>query len=209
MLVMCVPVARADTIVGEHDWDPGPHGWTNQMGWTEVTRPATGGNTGGWLRVTFTNTTDDPGDSWSDVVSVSASNLYAGTWSNYMGIGFDFWSDDVVANALQVRWQSSTNSYVWGYVLTPPPTQSWSSVWAPLANWDDWAIDPFGSEDQFLADLSTIDWIGVYVSRSGSGAQDYGIDNFGLHIPEPAELIMLAVALATSAYSRRKRRKSG
>ena len=199
--------AAADVILGSHDWDPGPHGWTNEYGWTEVDRPTTGGNTGGWLRITFTNTTADPGDSWSDLVKTDASGLYAGTWESDMWIAFDFWSGDVSANTLQVRWQSSTNSYVWGYVLTPPGAGSWSSLTASFGNWDDWDVDPGGSEDQYLADLTSIDWIGVLVTRSGTDEQVFGLDNFNLAIPEPEELFLLAAALATTVLSVRRRKR--
>lgn len=75
------------------------------------------------------------------------------------------------------------------------PTQTWSSVTASLADWQDWVLGPGASEDMFLSDLSSINWIGIYVERNGAGAQGYGIDNFSLMVPEPSEYAMLAVAL--------------
>jgi hypothetical protein len=47
----------------------------------------------------------------------------------------------------------------------------------------------------FLSDLSSIEWIGIYIERTGAGAQDYGLDNFNLMVPEPSEYAMLAAAL--------------
>jgi len=149
----------------------------------------------------------EPGDSWSDLAKTDASGLYAGTWETDMWIAFYFWSGDVSANTLQVRWQSSTNSYVWGYVLTPPGAGSWSTLNAGFANWDDWDIDPGGSEDQYLADLSSIDWIGIYVTRSGTDEQVFGLDNFNLAIPEPEEWFLLTAALATTVLSVGRRKK--
>jgi hypothetical protein len=125
-----------------------------------------------------------------------------------MTIQFDFLAEDVSPTALQVRWKSATNSYVWGYAVTPPATQTWVTYRAPLENWQSWDVEPFGSEDQFLADLASVDWVGVYIFRSGMLEQDFGIDDFGLHIPEPGQVAMLAMALASSAVSMRRRKKA-
>jgi hypothetical protein len=208
LILRTAPSAFGDAYLGKHDWDSGPEPWTSQDGWTVLTTEPSGGHTGGWLRVTFTNTTASPGDSWSDVARTSASNLYAGVWNRNMVIQFDFLAEDVLPNALQVRWQSATNDYVWGYVITPPTnTAAWGTYSAPLGVWSQWDIDPFGSEEQFLADLASIDWIGVYVTRTGTDEQSYGVDDFGLPIPEPGELAMLAVALSTSLASMRRKRR--
>lgn len=69
----------------------------------------------------------------------------------------------------------------------------------------DWMF-PGATEDMFLADLAAIDWIGVYMYRQGSGAQLYGIDNFALMVPEPAECAMLAAALVAVGLGVRRRR---
>jgi len=209
LLVVCCSAgrSRANAILGEHDWDPGPHGWTNAYGWTVLDRPASDGNPGGWLRVAFTNTSETPDESWSDIVRVDASNLFAGVWEPNMWVEFDFWASNQSPNALQVRWQSSTNSYIWGHVLTPAAAGGWTTYGASFMNWDDWDIDPFGTEDQYLADLASIDWIGVYINRNTEFAQVYGIDNFRLMIPEPAEMLLLAAAAAVSAMSARKKKR--
>jgi len=212
-VALCPATAvRANILVGHHDWDPGPHGWTNEhaaQDWTTLERPATGGNTGGWLRITFPETSEPEifEDEWYETIYTPAENLFAGSWSTQMWVEFDFWASNAVPEALQVQWQSSTNDYVWGYVLTPTTTQTWTTFTAPLHNWDDWnSYEAGGSEDQFLSDLSTIDWIGVYIWRSDSSPEVYGLDDFRLMIPEPAESLMLAAALVASAMSFRKRR---
>ena len=212
ILLATVPGAQAYTVLGISEWDaPNVDTWTNEYGWTTLGTPNVGGNPNGWLRVTFTNTTvDTPDDSWYDIVHMQASDLFAGTWTNTMWIEFDFWQSNIVAGGIQVQWKSGTNSSIWGYALTPPAITggtSWTTLTAPLYNWSDWAY-PFATEEQYLADLTSIDWIGVYIFRDTTDLQIYGIDNFKLMIPEPAECALLAIAAITSSMSlRRKRRK--
>jgi hypothetical protein len=143
------------------------------------------------------------------VVYVDVEDLFAGTWTPDMFVEFDFWAEDVAPGALQLQWSSTTNSDVWASTLQQPSaTQSWDRLSASFANWSDWMF-PGATEDQYLSDLSSIDWIGVYIYREGAGAQDYRIDNFSLMIPEPAQLMMLASALATSLLAMRRRRGAG
>jgi hypothetical protein len=75
---------------------------------------------------------------------------------------------------------------------------------APFSNWMDWMF-PGATEDQYLADLSSSDWIGVFTYRTGAAEQIYGIDNFRLMVPEPAETVVLCVALAVSLVALRRR----
>jgi hypothetical protein len=211
VVLATVSGAQADIVLGISDWDTNLDPWTNQYGWTTIGRASPGGNTGGWLRVTFTNTTAEvPDSSWSDIARTSATNLYTGTWTTQMWITFDFWQSNVVAGAIQVQWKSLTNSDIWGYALTPPAITggtNWTTLTAPLLNWWDWAY-PFATEQQYLADLSSVDWIGIYILRDTTDQQIYGIDNVKLMVPEPAECALLAVAAITSTMSlRRKRRK--
>ena len=121
----------ADVIVGTvNDWDPfpGAGAWSSEYGWTTVGTPASGGNPNGWLSVTFTNKSTCPYSSWIDILHTPASNLYAGTWSTNMWLAFDFWASNVIPNGLQVRWKSTTNSYIWGNVIDPPSdTNDWQT----------------------------------------------------------------------------------
>lgn len=195
--------------LGTFDWDPNPGAgaFTSEYGWSTVATPSSGGNTGGWLQVTFASTTSDPPDQWFDVVHAPATNLFAGAWTTNMWLTFDFWESNVVAGAVQVRWQSSTNDFVWRYSnLTPPDIQTWGSLTAPFMYWQDWQA-PGATEAQYLADLQTIDWIGVYIYRNTQVEQVYGVDNMRLMIPEPAECFMLAAAVISSGMSLRRRRR--
>ena len=204
--------ALAFSVLGEHNWDSGPEGWTNTTGATTLIDGQTpGGNPGGWLQIDFAATTQDPpGDEYWDVIYTEAENLFAGAWRTDMWVEFDFWAETTIPGALQLRWQSDTNTNYWSFALTPPAmTSQWTHYEAPLRSWNDWSY-PGASEDQYLSDLATIDWIGVYIFRGSADAQTYGIDNFRLTIPEPAEYTMLGAAMLTSglALRRRKRKKA-
>jgi hypothetical protein len=201
--------AAADSAWGTHDWDPDPGSgaWTSYYGWAQVGEPTSGGNTGGWLSVTFTNTAVGPDSSWQDIIAVDATSLFAGTYSISNWFAFDFFASNVLPNALQVRWSSSTNSRIWGAPISgPTSTGVWESLRSPsLSNWDDWDIEPFGDANIFASDLSTIGWVGLYIDRNTAVEQLYGVDNFALMIPEPAEIIMLAFALIAIWVAYRKR----
>ena len=207
-LMSIAGVCRASIVIGSHDWDMGSHGWTNQRpGFTslDLQRIPTNGNPNGWLQMTFP--ADGSPDAAYDVVYTSATNLFAGTWTTNMWVEFDFWAATAAPEELEVRWQSSTNSYVWSYQLSPGGTQEWETFRAGFLSRDDWA-DPFGpSVEQYLADLSTIDWIGIYIFRGGADDQLYGLDDFQVMIPEPAECVMLIAVLAVAGLSLRDRRR--
>lgn len=214
VLIAVSPQAQGDAIIypvlGDlHDWDPTGVGlWSSLNGWTTLATPATGGHTGGWQQVTFSQTAvpEHAQAQWYDIIYTSATNLYTGTWDTNQTVRFDFWASNVPPGAVQVQWQSSTNLDVWGYTLTPPATGVWTSFSAPLANWADWQYAG-ATEAQYLSDLSSIEWIGVYIYRNTAALQIYGIDNFALVIPEPAECLMLVFALMTTGVSLRRKAK--
>ena len=202
--------ARAGFVLGEHNWDPGPHGWTNQFGWTTLETPSTGGNTGGWLKVTFPANTA-PTETF-EIISTPANNLFAGAWTTNMWVEFDFWTGEHAATNIQVQWQSSTNSESWAFQLSSQPTQTWSSLSASFANWEDWTFGGGGgTESQYLDELSSIGWIGVYIGKGGPLALEaqYGIDNFSLMVPEPGQYSMVFAAMMTLAMSWRRKRRAG
>jgi hypothetical protein len=214
LILCCFGRAACGMIVlGSHDWEGTAHGWTNETDWTTVEQVDVEGNPAGWLQITMASNTDNQVEG---IVGTAATNLFAGSWSTNMWVTFDFWVDETaLQDDIQLLWSSSTNTTQWGYSLTADGTETWTSLSAPLSYENGWSpLEPLdtggGSLDEYLADLSTIDWIGVYIWE-GSSDQDriYGLDNFNLMIPEPAETVLLGVALMTSALSwRRKRRRA-
>jgi len=204
--------ACGTVIMHPQTWDQaaqGIMGWTNEYGSTALTRQDAGGNPAGWLQIAFAPISPDtpPGTNWYDLVYMPASNLFAGAWSTQMWVQFDFWASNQVPNQVALRWQSFSNSYIWSHGFSVVSTQSWITLSTSLMDWEDWVLGPGASEDMFLADLSSINWIGIYIERTGSGPQIYGLDNFSLVVPEPSEWAMLAAA-ALSAWSLYRRRRT-
>lgn len=200
---------HADVILGSDNWNDasqGLMGWQTLSGAGSVSRQGSGGNSGGWLQISFPEIDPftPPGASWSTLVATSATNLFAGTWTRDMYVQFDFWSSNQAPTQLSVRWQSMTNSYVWSQSLNVNSLDTWSTLSASFSDWENWVLGPGASEDMFVSDLASINWIGIYAERTGPGAQDYGLDNFNLMVPEPGEYAMLGAALlATWVFVRR------
>ncbi len=210
-LAVSAHVAYATVIMGEFDWNPPEtfETFDHHPTATVVDYPETGGNPGdgGWMRIEFPETGETPSRMWYDVISIPATNLFTGSWLTQMWVQFDFWQSNVTATALQIRWQSTINDSVWRSPLTiPPALDTWTTVAQDFNNWQEWQY-PGADQNTFLMDLQNIDWIGVYIYRNTSDEQIYGIDNFRLMIPEPAELLMLLSFVAASGLSARRRRR--
>jgi hypothetical protein len=199
--------AHADLALATYDWDPNPGAgaWTSLYSWTQVDVQTTGGNTGQWLSVTFTNTATGPDDSWDDIVATDATNLYPAPWTNEAWIAFDFWASNQIPTSLAVRWQG-VSGYIWGNAITIPTSLlEWNPVrTASFEDWNNWVVDPFAIEANFLSDLASMEWMGIFIRRTEDVEQIYGIDNFRLMVPEPAEYIFLASACAVALASRRR-----
>jgi hypothetical protein len=98
----------------------------------------------------------------------------------------------------------------WYDVAYTKATNLYAGTWNEdvWVEFDFWAsnVAPGATEAQYLADLASIDWIGVYIYRNTADLQIYGIDDFKLMIPEPAEYLVLALALATTGLSLHRKR---
>jgi hypothetical protein len=208
LILFSARMAAAGVILGVHDWDTVDPNWQSAHGYAQ-SQPA-GGNPGGWLEFAFPTTTiGAPQEEWWDMAYTDAGSLFAGGWNTDMWTEFDFWSTNNAAPTVQVRWQSASNDYIWAYDVSSSVADGWNTMRTPFSRWTDWdTLSPIGaSEQQYLDDLATIDWIGVYVYRYGAAEQSYGVDDFKLMVPEPAEYLMLGAAMAVSGLSLRRRKR--
>jgi hypothetical protein len=198
--------ARAEIIMGQHTWDSGGHNWASLDGWSTV--DSDGNPT--WLKVSFPQITDPetPPNKYTDIIYTQAENLFAGTWTTDMYVRFDFWAEDVAPQSVQLVWKSSTNATVWGHSFTPGGVNQTNTYSVGFGSYSNWQFPGDGGLSQYLSDLSTIDWIGIFIARTGDGAQDYGIDDVTLAIPEPPEIIMFGSAVLASLASLRRRRRA-
>ena len=213
-LVLILPtVVLSDIIIAEHDWDTEPASgvgnWASQDGNAAVTENV-GGGVGGTdsLQISFPGGIDPgPGAQWYDTVSTPSDDLFAGTWITDYWVEFDFWAEDVVPATLQIRWGVDGGN-TWGNTIDTSGVGigSWGSLRTDsFSDFTDWKIDPFATSEQFLTDLGSIDWIGVYIFRDGTAAELYGVDNFKLMVPEPAEYLLLFAALGTALVAMRRK----
>ncbi len=207
-----VSSAWANGVLGQHNWDIGAHGWTNELDYVGLTAQPSGGHPDGYLEISFDVTSALEVDEveWVDVVRVDADLLFAGNWTTNQELSFDFFSADETPNDLQVQMHSSGGN-VWSYNATAQVTeqQAWSHVRTPLSFDDAWGLSSgFGdTSEQFLADLGAVDWVGLYIFREEAAAERYGLDNFTLHVgtPEPGEYVLLAAALCMLLLGYRRR----
>lgn len=201
-LMMGAAVSFASTTVGIIDWDANPPNapWVGTNSNVGVAVIVT--NSDHWLEIAFTNAVSP-----DMLVYGSATNLFAGTWSSEFWIEFDFWAATTLPDLLQVRWGSSTNDNVWGQTVTPSGGEGgWQTLrTTSLGDTGNWDIS-LGNVNEYLGDLSSIDWIGVFIDRSGAGEEIYGIDDFSLMVPEPAEILMLAAAFGVGLLVFRRMR---
>ena len=197
-------------VIGQFDWNA-PNdleGWASAQSWVHLSNPNSGGigNTG-YLNISLDPTAPFPGEQWSALATVDAQSLFAGNWGPSMAVDFQFWAEDVVPGAVQVQWQGSSG-HIWRYTLTgPSATHTWTEMTAPFSNWQNWVF-PGATEEMYLSDLASIDWIGIYVYRNTSSGQSYGLDDFRLLIPEPEQYALLAAVGIVILLAVRRRRRS-
>ncbi len=204
-------LASADVIIAEHDWDntPDPNTWTPDGSSASVSVANDGDD---FLQISFPGGIDPgPGAQWYETVSTPSDDLFAGTWTTDYWIEFDFWADDVIPDTLQIRWGENDSGRTWGNTIDTASlsVDSWGTLRTDtFSDFDDWKIDPFATSEQFLTDLGSIDWIGVYIFRDGTDAELYGVDDFKLMVPEPAEYLLLFAALGTALVAIRRKKNS-
>ena len=199
-----VPTVWANVVLGSNTWDTTTEDWDADEDYVDVYHDAADG---GFLGVTITNSVG-PGEV-DTTVYTSATNLFAGAWTNSMWVEFDFWAETVAPFDLEV-WFRGTGGDIWSYNLTPSGVGSWTdySVSLGFSGWVYGEGTSNPGEGVFLSDLAAIDWIGVYIYDGSEGNHTFGLDNWQLMVPEPAEYVLALSALAVIGLSLRKRRKS-
>lgn len=198
-------VLHADTIIGVIDWDTNIPAtpWAADPAGAAVSIIDAGDDD--WLRIDFSDAGSVDPDA---LISGRATDLFAGTWNADYWIEFDFWHDSDLPDALQVRWGDDGSTNVWGTTLNPNAgAGGWQTLrTSNLGDGDAWDLG-LGDPSEYLTDLTSIDWIGVYIDWDGTGDDSFGVDDFSLMVPEPAELMMLAAALGVGLLVMRRMRQ--
>jgi hypothetical protein len=213
VLFSVVLTSHSKNSVASHTFDSTLQGWYSSNNWATVAHQTTpAGNPGGWMETTWTNLASySPFDPWaSDLFVTDATNLFTGTWDTNMWFELDFWAATNTPAGVQLEWGSTNSSRIWKSSMYDDGTDSMdAATWttlssASLLDASDW--HPFWTQSQFLDDLASIDWVGVSITRPGSDGEIYGIDNFNLMVPEPAEMLLLLCAGICSWMTLRRKK---
>ncbi len=133
--------------------------------------------------------------------------------NDFAGFSFDFYApDNDEIGQLGFYFRSTANSTVWFYEINP--LGMFSGSWVNFSgifdnSGGDWlgftdASGTYNSIDagyvaSFSAALGTVTEIGFFIGADGGAGQGYGIDDFGLTVPEPETYLALGMALLTVA----------
>lgn len=185
-------------------------------GETPVPDATTGGpgiDVGGQNALRITATTSDA-FAPTDIIYTTAPAL-TGNFTSFSGIGvaFDFYAggngDGSGAPTDLGVYLQSGGSEVWYYSITSPIVDGWGSYGASFSSgaWYGFTDNTWGAvATDFQGALADVTALGIYITYQGdTPGQIYGIDNFGLAVPEPETYMVLGMALLTVAFVFRKR----
>lgn len=142
----------------------------------------------------------------------SSGGMFTGNYwdiAPFAGWTFSFMSDDVLPSDLIVRFSNGTDLFLRS-VLDQVTTglDNWYTVTVPLtyAGWLG------GSATAFSNALNNVTFVDVQVTRNGTGAQDFFLDNFTLtndsgafaSVPEPSTAGLLLASVAVLRAARRR-----
>jgi len=146
--------------------DPGTAGWSNEWSQTPLSNPA------GYLNMQHTKQ-----GSPRSVSDIARGNIPPGVLLT--NISFRFATPHVRPSSVRLYFHSTRSNRLWYASLPTPGPEEESTFSVPVTYPAGWRRGPVQSEYEFLTDLRSVDWVGVYVRRHGDVAsQDYEIDDF-------------------------------
>jgi len=164
-----------------------------------------GGSHDSALRVTRD---PEPGLGGEDYIFTTDSDLLAGLGTYWVEFDFYAGADDLGTGpadnpaGLDLYFKGATSGTVWKHAYNPA---GWSG-WEHLTGNFDYAFGWFGGlEAAFATDLADASEVGIVLNYQDWDGQVYGLDNFGLHAPEPETYAALAAAFISLAITFRRR----
>jgi hypothetical protein len=189
------------------------NGWVDRdAGEMTVSHNAGFGNTAGSLQGSFASqgSPSPEIDAFRANTGSSGGNFTGDYWTdvpNFSSWSFDFYSDDILPSDVIVRFSDGINTF-FRNVSVASSLNAWQSVSVSLsyAGWFG------GSASAFSNALAGVTFVDVQVSRSGTGAQTYFLDNFALNgggggggggaVPEPEQGLLILGAMVLFAFRR-------
>jgi hypothetical protein len=118
----------------------------------------------------------------------------------------DFWAEPAPPGTVEPLWRGA-NTNRWGNTLTPPVQAGPVQPGEPGGSANTDAQSDRVDDSEFLAELASVDWIGVSAYADGANEQLYDLKDVNLMVPEPGQVLLLAAALAVAVLSIRCRRR--
>lgn len=211
---LCTASLAGAAIVYTEDFEANNGGWVDRdAGEMTVSYPGAG-NPGSALQGTFG--LQGVFSPETDAFRAAGAGNTANFMGDYTGIPitswvFDFYAEDILPNDLIVRfsdgvstWFRSVLGQVGGF-----GGNNWYNISVDLTNPGSWSG---GGANSFNTTLGNVTFIDIQISRSGLGAQDYFVDNFGTlsgggggggsAVPEPEEGLLFLGAMLLFAVRR-------
>jgi len=168
LLLLAATCALAQTpITTTYTW-PGTdlQGWTHSSAYTFLSNP------GGRLNIRF----------YAQEQPYAVTDLaWVDTPTNHVitEMSFRFRAQDIRPSAVRLYIRSKVSGNLWYINLGKPPKGEWTTFIVPVKHSEGWITPEGNTEAQFLLDMESVDWVGVYVRRHGTPkVQNYSIDDF-------------------------------
>lgn len=196
------------TVMTPETWDSGLQGWGSDLGVATIANSVIGNP---YLLITFNAYAGAPDPSLTqDTIytkTTPATTSFTGDYiaANVASASFSFLNSVTPAGASLVFGSAARE---WSLAFTPVSSGSWNTYNIYFNYSLGWSSAGTTAAD-FLADLHAVSWIGIHIDRSGTGSETYGLDNFELMIPEPADFYLLAAGVLGMVLALRRKRSTG
>lgn len=214
-LLACIAAAaRLDAaVIATEAFDADDGGWIDRdPGEMSVSHDAGFGLTAGSLHGSFAS--QPLAFVQTDAFRATNTSSSASFVGNYWAVGataftFDFYAEDVLPSDLYLRLGGNGSTFFYAFSGQVNSTSSWYSVTVPFIYSAGWIG---GTATTFSNALAGVQWVDVQVTRAGTSAQDYWLDNFTLTdqqvtlVPEPGTGLMALVGLGMITLRRKLRR---
>lgn len=133
---------------------------------------------------------------------------YYNTYATFTSFSLDLYADTTLPSDLILRIGDGTDTFFYNIAPQMTATGAWNSVVVPLTMaYGGWYG---GSAAQFSNVLSNVAFVEVQVTRSGTSAQNYFLDNFALtsdtilFVPEPNSVFLFVFGFAVLRHYRHR-----
>ena len=211
LLALVMPVQAVPVLDAPEQWvnDANVEGWVKQNN-VGANVDVTHNDGGDYLNVNF-NAQGSANPGSVDVVAGAgaSSGNFVGNYTPVEVVNLRFYAEDTLPSSISLYFYNVTSGRTWQYDLSNPLSiGQWTSYSVPfgstfVAEGTGWhGATPGYTSADFLADMVAVDWIGLHIDRFGTtSAEDYGLDDFELSIPEPGTFLVLLAALVPMAVT--------